>query len=747
MQKEASKQNEVLLMRLQGAQRFSWRSLMGMVIILITLLASGTLLASAQGTSAGSGLVTGNYCFACHLAEDTRLQAVTAWQGGVDRNAINPCPDAVRITEELYYTERLLLMMERGVASLPRSVVTNNRLPERIEGAAQSYLRLLDTSFSEPTAPASLDAFVSEAQVARYRLGKINTTIHNLIEQQKEQRVLLFAGLVTLVVIISLLWGMRHTGFEWPIGRWLRQPRAGFLIGAIGVLLVLALFALPLFRVFPAEVAAATEIEQEQAAKLDEAQRAASTADRIQARAATLARIGAAWGALDPQQSEQALTAMDETLNEGRKLAEALWGRALAAEEAAVGFTPALEKARLTAVNLEAARQWPWGVAQAAMALAQSDPERARALLESAPTPGQEQRGIYADLQRRMLALAWQGLDEEQAQQYANLIGDAMIRSWTWRELAQRAGSPPEALAAARQAAREIADPLQRARSLQELAKLTGEANDFALAEQSLRAAGEDLPAETMAFAWADLAVESGRADLLEQIPAEVAAARAFGHLGLGQFEAAWQAALEIVDPYEQAQAQAAIAVAAGSAELATQIKVTMYRDLALRDLIRQDRQNAALLDQMTLSYPRLQALTALGRYPEAWQAFKDGTLKLSETYPLVELAIRWGQADPAAAAEVSEAITREFDRAQVLLALSAQSAPLDQAQLERALGLTLAARVRGDATAPARLSLLLAQQILQAPQCQMESLAVCQQQARSALEQALSAALKIMMK
>lgn len=758
MQKDFSKKSvgRVFLHRsvFQSCGEKIWRILGGAMLLLAllaaVLLAADNSPAKALEAPATSGLVAGNYCFSCHLREDPRLQTVTEWQGGIGRTDINPCPAAIRIAEELYYTERLLLMIDRGIASLPAPVISENKLSERIEGAAQSYLRLSDTPFSGPTAMASLDAFVSEAQVARYRLGKINTTIHNLIEQQKENRVLLVAGLVTLVVLASLLWGMRHTGFDFPLVRWLRQPRSGLVMGMAGVLLILAIFALPLFQVFPAEVAEATELEQEQAAKLDEAQRAAGTADRIQARAMVLAQIAATWQPLDREKSNEASAAAVETLSEGQKLAEALWGRALAAEEVAVGFTPALEKARLAAVNLEAARQWPWGAAQAAIALAEEDPERAAALLQSLPAPAS---GLYGDLQRRMLALAWLRLDGNQAEKYAAQIRDAMICSWTWRELGQLAGQQPDYFSAASQAASAIADPLQRARSLQELALVTGEARYFALAEQSLAEAGGDIPEQALAFAWADLAVESSQQALVQRIPENVPAARAMAWRGLGQFEAAWQAALAITDPYERAQAQAAIAVSARSPEMATQIQVPLFRDRALRDLIRTGVGGDTLLDQMILVYPRFQALLALGRYSEAWQAFKDGSLKLSETYPLVELAIGWGQVEPEAAAPVIDAITRESDRVQVLLALAGQSAPFEQPQLERALALALAGRVRGDATAPARFSLLLAQRLMAAPQCQLTSadrsgiLPVCQQQAVSLLEQALEAALKISMK
>jgi len=85
-----------------------------------------------------------------------------------------------------------------------------------------------------------------------------------------------------------------------------------------------------------------------------------------------------------------------------------------------------------------------------------------------------------------------------------------------------------------------------------------------------------------------------------------------------------------------QARAQAAIAAAWENADAAAQITVTLYRDLALRDVIRKTG-NASLADSITSNYYKTQALTALGDSESARQLAAD----LGDAYPLVELAAR----------------------------------------------------------------------------------------------------------
>lgn len=738
--------------------RLAWRGWaprgLPAILLVAFLVSSGGVLAKAQEAKQPAMPAPGNYCTSCHLAGDPRLAGVTEWQGGIAHTEISDCPAAVRVAEELYYTERLMLLIDRAAAHLPAATFASTTLPRRIESASQVYYRLLDAPVT------SLDAFVSEAQVGRYRLGKLNNEVSQLLQEQKIQRILIVAGLVTVFVLISLAWGLRHTGWAWSFGRrpttgaGKGQAPGGLLVALAVPVLVFALFSLPLFRVLPAEVAAASEYELEQQAALDNAQRTVTAADRLQGRAVILAQLGAAWQPLDPEQARAAFQAAKETLEEGRRLSQAYWGAAQAAQELAAGDAIVHEKASLAAASLQATRDWEWAAPAVAAALAEVDPEQAKVLLRASEAALQSQAGIYADLQRRMLALAWQPLDDVQSGRLAASIADPAVRAWTWRELAQQARNPA-AFITARQATLAISDPLRRARSLTELARLSGESTLFDQAQQSLVGAEGYASPASLAFAWADLAAASGRAELVERIDPVYPAALALAWLKLGQYEPAWQAAGAISDPYERGRAQAAIASAWQNSQAATEISVPLYRDLAYRNLVRQQAVSAELLDRFSLVYPRLQALTALSRFEAAWQLAQDPSTPLSETYPLVELAAAWARTDPQAAMQVVERISREFDRTQVFLGLvgdlqpgqAGEPAGFDQAQFERILELALAARLRGDAQAPARLSALIAERLLASPWCQAASSETCLEWARLAMDQALSAALRIPLK
>jgi hypothetical protein len=134
------------------------------------------------------------------------------------------------------------------------------------------------------------------------------------------------------------------------------------------------------------------------------------------------------------------------------------------------------------------------------------------------------------------------------------------------------------------------------------------------------------------------------------------------------------------------------------------------------------------LADLIQSSYYRVQALTALGDYEQAIQAAEG----LGDSYPLIELAAALAQEDPQAALALVEQMTRESDKAAALRAIAA--ATNDPALFEQALGMALAARVRGDALAPAQASLDLANALWPIDPAQAES----------ALRQAYEAAQRI---
>ena len=60
-----------------------------------------------------------NYCFSCHTAHDDGYLKRPAWRGEIERG-ISPCPAAIRLQEELYYTERMLLAIDRRRIELPQ---------------------------------------------------------------------------------------------------------------------------------------------------------------------------------------------------------------------------------------------------------------------------------------------------------------------------------------------------------------------------------------------------------------------------------------------------------------------------------------------------------------------------------------------------------------------------------------------------------------------------------------------------
>ncbi|MFZ5911995.1 MAG: hypothetical protein ACOYYU_18460 [Chloroflexota bacterium] len=641
------------------------------------------------GTEATS-LVPGNYCISCHLADDPRLASVTAWNGGIARAEDNPCPDAKKIHEELYYTERLLLMIERAQSAV-------GPLPEksrsRLDGYAQRYSRMLDVPAT------SLDAFVSEAQSTRYQLNKAYTVLNQMAEAARLRTVLIYAAFITLFVLGSLAWGLYNT----------RAIRAGKVSKSwaafwrvLFVVAVLVFFALPIFRLPAAEVEMTTAEQQAAQTTLDTAQRAADAADRAQARAWMLARVGNDWGEMDAAQAQTLLDEALASLSAARENEEALWGQSLAVQEVTVGEHIEMESAGLVANDLNAARARAWALPFVAQEWNALDPGKAAALLRAEQDALAGQTGPYRDLQLRAIALAWTTVDAGQAAPAAAQIADASLRAWTFRELAVLTGNQ-SAFEHAVEAAHEIEAPVQRARALREIAQASGET---ALFDEALSAL-EGVSGASLAYALSDLAAASGNLTLVEQIDPAYPDARASALLRLGEYQAAWDVAAGMADPYEQARAQAAIAAAWENADAAAQIIVPLYRDLALRDVIRKTG-NASLADSITSNYYKTQALTALGDSESARQAAAD----LGDTYPLVELTVGLAKSDPQAALSLVEQMERESDKAIALQAIAAASQ--DQALIEQAQGMALAARVRGDALAPAQASLDLANALLE---------------------------------
>lgn len=661
-----------------------------LIFLALLVLAVSSVSASTpvDGLSVGTeqkALVAGNYCVSCHIGDDSRLPSVTEWKGGIAREGDSPCPAAKKIHEELYYTERLMLMIDRAqgaVAPLPE------KNQSRLDGYAQRYSRLLDVPVT------SLDAFVSESQTARYQLNKGYAVLNEMDLAAKQRTVLIYAVGISLFVLGSLAWGLYNT----------RAIRAGKVSKSwavfwrtVFILVVLASFALPVFRVPAAEVEMTTEEQQAAQSTLDTAQRAADAADNAQARAWMLARVGTAWGEQNPSQAqgllEEALVAL-ESANENEP---ALWGQSLAVQEVTVGEHIEMESAGLIASDLNAIRARAWALPLVAVEWNALDQEKAAALLQGEQDALAVQSGSYRDLQMRALALAWVKVDPEQAAPTAAQVGDPALRAWTFRELALLTDTP-SLLTQAVGAAREVQDPVQRARALREIARVSGEK---ALFEEALSALG-GVSGASLAYAISDLAAASNNVALVEQIEPAYADAQASALMQIGEYQSAWDVTAGIADPYEQARAQAAIAAAWGNPEAAAQINVTLYRDLAFRDVIRETG-NASLVNSISSNYYKIQALTALKEFEAASQLTGD----LGDTYPLSELVVAQASVDSQGALALVEQMGRETDKAVALRAIVV--ALRDPALFEQALGMALAARIRGDALAPAQASLDLA--------------------------------------
>ena len=199
--------------------------------------------------------------------------------------------------------------------------------------------------------------------------------------------------------------------------------------------------------------------------------------------------------------------------------------------------------------------------------------------------------GLYRDLQLRGLALAWTDIDIAQSASTAAQIGDPALRAWTYRELAQVSDKSTNFDRAA-EAASEIEDPIQRARALREIAVTSGNPTLFDEALASL----DGVSGAPLAYALSDLAAASRNSKLVEQIDPSFPDALALARLRLGEYQLAWESADQIADPYEQAHAQAVIAGLWANSDAAMQIKISLYRDMALRDVIRKTG-NQALVE------------------------------------------------------------------------------------------------------------------------------------------------------
>ncbi len=637
-----------------------------------------------------------NYCQSCHSAGDDRLVNMTAWTGGIERAASSPCPAVKIVNEELYFTERLLLSIDRGHSQLP-AYVDMSSMEARLTSAEQTYSRLLDTPVT------SLDAFVSEAQVLRFRLGKIYSQMNQLIDQGKQVNILIFAGIVTFLLLVSLAWG------------WFNAHKASLSVGVsrtsfkiksktwLLVLLVFILFSLPIFRGASQDITETSIEQQEQQATLDSAQRSSDTADRELARSWMLAQVGAARYSSDPDEAAKNLETALFAAADAHRNSYVIWGEAKSAQEASIGEWAVQDKALYITSQLDAMRSRAWGLQEIAETWIAIDPQKAGEILEQALEVVQDSVGDYSDLDIRSIAVSYAHLDPLRSLEIINTVNSLPVKAWGLREISAITGDA-SILDLAVKTARQMDDPVSQANALRALGDLSGDSNLYEEAQQALITAEESNA--SLAFAWADLIASSGDITLLSQIDPLFPAAKVFALLAAGQFESAWSEAANISDPFERARAQAEIASQWGSDEHAQMIEISLYRDLALRNVSIKQR-DVSLAKKIENVYYRTQALTDLGDYPSAIELAAE----LSDKYPLVKLVESLAEDDLQAALPLVDLMDREADKAQALRMLATVSG--DRDIFERAFSMAEAARVRGDNLAPSLASLSLGLELM----------------------------------
>ncbi len=631
----------------------------------------------------------GNYCVSCHTPGDARLVTVADWHGSISYEQVNGCAAASQVREDLYYTERLLLAIERARSDVPAWAVSD-KSNARLAAARETYSRMLDTPVN------SLDAVTSEGSVLRYQLGKIYNGLNQARTTVKRQIVLMDALIVTAILLTALGWGWHNInrfGSKGGARRW------GGIKAILFIIMIFILFALPIFRIPSQEVESATEEEQARQTTLDIADRAADANNRALARSSMLGRVGAAWRDTNAQQANEALAeALAGAVNIEQDT-PALWGEIHAAYEGTVGSAIDQEKAGLVADKLNATNGRGWNLGLIANELAGLEPAQAEAILEAGLELVAGQTGFYRNLDMRGLAVTWAAINPEKAQAVANRIYDPAIRAWALREIADLSSDPSSLYDQAAKAAREIAEPVDRARALREVAVRSGNKNLFTEALAIL----ETVDGVELAYALADLAAASADSSIAARVDPAYPDAQALALYSVQAYDRAWAAAANIADPFDRARAQSAIAGAWRNVDAANEIADPTLRDRALRDIaiIKED---ASLAGSIESPYYRVQALTELGQHEAALEAAQG----LSDAYPLVALAVTWTKNNPQAALTVVDMLDREADKAEAMRAIAVATGA--ESDFERALNLALAARVRGAELAPAEASLKLGQ-------------------------------------
>ncbi|MBI4788839.1 MAG: hypothetical protein HY782_17540 [Chloroflexi bacterium] len=639
-----------------------------MALAISLLLATAPALAADPPATADLARAD-RYCIACHSANDARLANPFAWDGHVARAALSPCPTVRQLRQEMAFTDDAFdAIRNGGIADLEA----------RLLAREESLPRLVETAYS------TVDAGVNEMRAFRYQLNKTYAQAQAVRDSATMQVVLVVGVLATLFLLASLAWGLWNT-------RHLSVPMfRGFRMGmgaVVFVLLVFAVFALPLFNP-PAPTEAATAADLERQAALDTATRAAVSAENLSAKAWQFARLG---------QFDAARAALDELETN----ANAYWGRARALEESAVTWDKAADAAPPLVHRIEVAAARAW--AYAAVVDEIGDPRRAAELLDTALARAQRNPDPYfRALDLKKIAVAWSRLDQTHAARVAGQIADPFIRAWALREIGQ--------FDQAAASARAVGDAHLRAFALREIAVASKNAN---LLDEITSYQLPTAPAAG-AYALSDLAAAWGAFDakqskeIADSIAAQFPDARARAFRRSGRFVEAW-AELEKFDGFEQARAQSELVAAWArvapndALDAAQKIRDPFLSAEAQRAVVaalaRPDAARALdLARAIPIPYARVQALTDVARVSRDPATFQQAAAladDLRDPYPLRDLASAWAQVDPKNALALVDKLDRESDRAQALLAVALVTK--ESAVFERAVKQAQGARLRGD--------------------------------------------------
>jgi len=244
-----------------------------------------------------------------------------------------------------------------------------------------------------------------------------------------------------------------------------------------------------------------------------------------------LARVGAAWAQLDPDQGQATLDAALAAARDAQGYADALWGQAQAAQEAAIGSIASQDDAVLLAERLASMRARAWGLRLIAAEWAAVDGARAAEIMAEAQALAERNPTAYGQVDLAAIAVDWTRADPAQAAGAAARVTDAALRSRAERLIAQAGTSPltpyvlrtdrvlpPGAdVASARELLLTLENEADKAEVLRFIAGSTGAQEDFdAALSMALagRVRGDPLaPAEaSLALAKAMLPVDEAMA-------------------------------------------------------------------------------------------------------------------------------------------------------------------------------------------------------------------------------------------